>query len=95
MAKMQRSQTLANNVSGTDVTTGVLIESQGGRMIVVSGATIGTVQIEVEASDGSFVPIIDGSFTEASAKYMQGIISGMTIRVSYTGSTGVTVEISS
>ena len=98
MAKLQRQIILVDDETGVIDSAPTLIDSQGKRLIIVdaddfSGAT---VSIQVESNKGNFVTIQDGNFTENGAKLMEGIISGMTIKViSSVSVTGLTVEISS
>jgi hypothetical protein len=93
MAKLERQKILLNNASTLDGDPYV-VNSQGRRMIIVQGDTVGAVNIQVESNSGTFVNIADGAFTENEARVMEGIISGCTIRAVVAGGTNVTVEIS-
>jgi len=61
---------------------GVAINTPNPKLVVVSG-TVTSVQIEVLAQDKvTWVPLQDGLFTVAGARFMEGLSRSMQIRAS-------------
>lgn len=91
---LQSKHLLLDNVSGTVEGADYEVSPRGARVVIVHGTTVGTVEIQVKTSLGTYVSIDDGIFNVAKAKLMGGIVSGMRIRAKVTSGTNVTVEIS-